>query len=302
MNGWAGLAPPAAPQTPAAPGGGPGRQHPQHPRNAPPCASPPPSGPQFFSVFTKIYEFARKFWGKKPVARCQPGLLRSSGTAHTPPTPAPHSRRLRGSRCPGGGRDEDPSPHRRLPRAARYRHGEAAEPGLGGGIPSEGRPGYSTQPTRRGRITLRTGIRSEPGKGGRSSATWIRFLCLRRSAMLSPSAPPVTWGGGGGGSLARGGGKTAPPQPASRRLSPRGGRCRSLRESRSAASPRRVCALVGSPGGPRLGWAGHPPHHHFGLSGPSCSSLVNQKLPAGEMRPLLLPWPGFTPRCSGSTV
>lgn len=61
MNGWAGLAPPAAPQTPAAPGGGPGRQHPQHPRNAPPCASPPPSGPQFFSVFTKIYEFARKF-------------------------------------------------------------------------------------------------------------------------------------------------------------------------------------------------------------------------------------------------
>lgn len=77
----------------------------------------------------------------------------------------------------------------------------------------------------------------------------------------------------------------------------------------SEGEPERSIPAAGlrSGGQPRwaeagLGWAGHPPHHHFGLSGPSCSSLVNQKLPAGEMRPLLLPWPGFTPRCSGSTV
>lgn len=88
-------------------------------------------------------------------------------------------------------------PQRGLPRAARppgtarrrlaparRRGGEAAVPG------TEALP-------RGGRVSRRCHAAPGTGRAGRGSATWIRFLCLRRSAMLSPSAPPVTCAGAG---------------------------------------------------------------------------------------------------------
>lgn len=85
------------------------------------------------------------------------------------------------------------------PAAASQRHGVGAErPQNRERKPLRGAAGpagaaHSEGPSRPG-----DGEGARARQAGRGSATWIRFLCLRRSAMLSPSAPPVTWAGAGG--------------------------------------------------------------------------------------------------------
>lgn len=258
--------------------------------------------------------FARKFWGKPsspPRPRCQPGLLPSSGAAIPAPAGLPLPRRR-----PRRGR----FPHRRLPPGTQHRpppprNGTASGRGgrrTGEGrTPSEGRPGRPEMPGRledgEGELPPEEGARA--GQGGGSSATWIRFLCLRRSAMLSPSAPPVTWAGPGlGGGWGR--------RPRERRREPAEGRegRASLSPSQrppqpaAAAAPRLASAL--SPGGGGFwgnnGWAAPVQRHRrppgWAAVGPHCSSVVNEKLPAGEKQPLLLLCPGLAPPCSGPSV
>lgn len=174
--------------------GGPGTAEPAAPRNAPTSAAQ--RAPVFLSVFTNLLENSEENLR-------QAGLLLSTGAALPAPAGLPLPRRR-----PKPGRFPQRRPHstaRRLLATARRRGGEGGRRTGEGGSPSEGRPGRPEKPGR-----PEDGERDPPpregaraGQGGGGSATWIRFLCLRRSAMLSPSAPPVTWAGAwGGGAVA----------------------------------------------------------------------------------------------------
>lgn len=181
-----------------------------------------------------------------PRLRCQPGLLPSSGAAIPAPAGLPLPRRR-----PRRGR----FPHHRLPPGTQHRpppprNGTASGRGgrsTGEGrTPSEGRPGRPEMPGRledgEGELPPEEGARA--GQGGGSSATWIRFLCLRRSAMLSPSAPPVTWAGPG-----LGGGR----RPRERRREPAEGR-----EGRASLSPSQRPPQPAAAAAPRLASALSP--------------------------------------------